>query len=174
MHRRRKQIACWGLTNYKKVSTWSQIFTLVKFFPIKCTTYLGHSIYHEFTWYLITSILAYGYEYKEIRFIMFEPKHVFYLKSLFEAFKDQIIFILHDNWSFDTTYSCTIFLGYITKKTRLLLYSEVTRWKKQVLHPCFINHNYCTRNMLIFKGWVSIRTFFGPSKCGMTIWYIVK
>ena len=46
---------------------------------------------------------------------MFEPKHVFYLKSLFVAFKDQIIFILHDNWSFDTTYSSTIFIGYNTK-----------------------------------------------------------
>ena len=69
------------------------------FFPINCTTYLGHSIYHEFTLYLITLIFAYGYEFKEMCFLTLEPKYVFCLKSLFEAFQDKIIFISRNNWS---------------------------------------------------------------------------
>ena len=49
---------------------WPIRLTFVIFFLINCTTCLGHSISHEFTWNLITLMLAYDYENKKLDFLM--------------------------------------------------------------------------------------------------------
>ena len=121
-------IMLWVTANLNR-SYFFFIFTFVMFFPINCTTCLGHSIYYEFTRNLITLIHVFVYDYKNktLHFLPFQSLTFFSIQnscSLFIAFKDQVIFILPHNCA----YSCAIFwLQCYINMSDFILWLNVTK-----------------------------------------------
>ena len=123
------------------------IFTFVMFFPINCTTCLGHSIYYEFTRNLITLIHVFVYDDKNktLHFLTFQSLTFFSIQnscSLFIAFKDQVIFILPHNCA----YSCAIF--WLQCYINMILYYDLT-WRRKTVDLFLFHLSYIPFNGFI-------------------------